>query len=118
VAGSSTDTLTVNDQGNEVDTGYFISDTSILRDGVASITLFGNFDQVVVYGGGGTNTFDVTPSASTTFTADGGAAGTSTLIYHTGGSTTYVDDGSSITDPEAGVQPLFYSNFAEIRFEF
>ena len=50
--------------------------------------------SLVVLGGSGTNTFDVTPSPTYAITVDGGSGGNNTLTYHTGGSTTWSDDGS------------------------
>jgi hypothetical protein len=113
-AGSPTDTLTVNDQLNPNDSSYAVSDTSLTRTGAAAITLIGNFDQLVASGGSGVNVFDVRPSLHSTITVDGGPSGSNHLTYETNGSTTSVDDGFSITDPTAGVQPVNYSGFSAV----
>ena len=116
-AGSPSDTLTVNDQLNPLDTSYDVSDLSVTRSGAAAITLIGTLDQIAVFGGSGTNAFDVTPSATTTITVDGGASLASTLDYHSGGSATLLDDGFSITDPSAGVEAVNYSGFTTVQMK-
>lgn len=113
-AGSPSDTLTVNDQLNPNNASYAVGDTSITRTGAAAMTLIGTFDQMAVFGGSGTNAFDVTPSHVSTITVDGGPSGANTLTYQTNGSHTSVNDGFSITDPTAGVQPVNYSSFSVV----
>jgi hypothetical protein len=115
VSGSGSDTVTVNDQLNPLAADYTISDKSITRTGAAGVTLVGAFDQLAVLGGSDGNTLDVTPSAVSNITLDGGLSGKSALTYHTNGSTTFANDGFAITDPTAGMKPVQYSGIASIQ---
>ncbi len=107
-------TITVNDSMNTADTNYFINGlTGSISTDTVSILVLEAPTSVVVLGGSGTNSFDVTPSAVYPISVDGGSGGNSTLTYHTGGSTTWTDTGSSIIDPTL-VDAVFYSNFKTV----
>src|SRR5262249_39257898 len=114
VAGNPADTLTVNDQLNPNATDYTISDTTVTRSGAAAITLVNPLGQIARLGGSDGNTFNVTPSTTSTITLDSDASNTSTLTSNANGTTTFSDDGSSIPDPTAGVQPVFYTSFGVV----
>ncbi len=116
LAGTSSDTLTVNDQANTTGTTYTVSDTGVTSTN-ASITINGQFGQEVVFGGSGTNHFDVTPStvgSGTTISVDGGSGSSNTLTYHTPISPpdAPVNDGSSsIFDTGGNYEPVYYYDF-------
>jgi hypothetical protein len=116
LAGTSTDTLTVNDQADAGNNSYTVSDSSV-QTGSITVTITSPFGQEVVYAGTGTNTFDVTPSTDTTISVDGGSSGSNTLTYHTPSSPTDtpVNDGSyTITDTSGHYQPVYYYDFATV----
>jgi hypothetical protein len=112
LAGTSTDTLTVNDQADPGNNSYTVSDSN-LTTGSISVTINSPFGQEVVYGGTGTNSFDVTPSTNTTISVDGGSSGANTLHYHKqSGEMLDTSSGYSIVD--TGVhhyQTVYYYDF-------
>ena len=116
LAGTSTDTLIVNDQADPGDNAYTVSDSNVTT-GSISITIFSPFGQEVVFGGSGANTFDVTPStvaSGTTITVDGGSSGNNTLNYHTPSNppcNPQNDDVFSITDADGNYLPVNYFDF-------
>ena len=115
LAGTSSDTLTVNDQADIGNNDYTVSDSNVAT-GSITVGILGQFGQVIVYGGSGANTFDVTPSTGTTFALDGGSSGNNTLTYHQQpGEGTPVDSGFIITDPNLQFLPVYYFDFATVN---
>lgn len=72
--GGGSNTLTVTDTGGATAHTYTIGGTGVARDGAPSIAL-ASVQSVFVTGGNGTDVFNVTPSASVTFTLNGGSNG-------------------------------------------
>jgi hypothetical protein len=72
--GGGTNTLTVADAGAAGAHTYAISGSGVARDGGPLIALT-SVQSVLVTGGNGNDVFNVTPSATTTFTLNGGANG-------------------------------------------
>jgi hypothetical protein len=113
LSGTSSDSLTLNDQFNPANTTYAVSDTSV-DSGSAGVSIVSSFGQVIVLGGSGTNHFDVTPSTTTTFSLDGGSGTGNTLTYHTPSSPScapHNDGVFSITDANGHYQPVYYYDF-------
>ncbi|HVX10867.1 MAG TPA: DUF4214 domain-containing protein [Pirellulales bacterium] len=72
--GGGANTLTVTDVGGTVAHTYTISSSGVARDGAPLIALT-SVQSALVTGGNGKDVFNVTPSASITFTLDGGGNG-------------------------------------------
>jgi hypothetical protein len=127
---STTDTVTVDDSQNSTATSYTINpDTGVnaITTAGLDVTLVGTgggdfFSKVVVDGGTGVNSYDVTPSANTVITvSDNNATVSSTLTYEkTASGASPVNDGvSSITDASGHhYQPVNYHGFAQGNIKF
>jgi hypothetical protein len=115
LAGTSSDTLLVNDQADPGNNSYLVSDSNVTT-GSISVTINSPFGQEIVYGGTGSNTFDVYPSTTTTISVDGGSGSSNRLTYHTPPSLdTPVNDGiGSIFDTSGHYKTLFYYDFTSV----
>ncbi len=102
--GTGFNLLQLNDPASSAGHAYVANSTSVVRDGGFTVN-YSSIDNLTINAGGGTDTFTITPSTTTTFTIDGGnpflpAAPGDTLSLALGGVTSPVN---FITGPGAGI---------------
>ncbi len=108
MAGSGSNTVTVDDRSNAADTTYAVAGLSIARTGSAAISFAGNggITNLFIYGGDGSNTYNIqsTPSGSSTTLNTGngvdtvnvrGTAGSLVINSGSGGATITLSSSTS-----------------------
>jgi len=111
VTGSGNNAVTVDATGDAGTVTWALTAAGITRNGSAAISFAAAPTAVVVRGGAGNDAFDVTASATTQFTVEGGYNGTQTdtLVVHLGAAAGS-DDGSAISAD--GLVNVLYSGLS------